>query len=274
MRVHQLAKEINISTKELLKVLYGIGITVKSGSSILGEQEVENVKIYLQSSSKTVYLTIKLKNNIIKKIPIENRIKTLTDNITNNKFEPKPYYLRGIIYAYIGKATEAFHDYNQSLKLDPMYAKAYYARAGLYIASNNKKLAIRDIEKAIELESLTAKKENLNPPILKGKQIHKLINSQENFENYILKLVKAHIKSGDDPLAVLNLIGMDIDNYDIDYIINDDPENIMSIIVKIVNEKFCYDKLVNFINVSEGQNDFNLWNLFYKFIVKEGWLDK
>ena len=67
---------------------------------------------------------------------------------------------------------------------------------------------------------------------------------------------------------------MDIDNYDIDYIINDDPENIMSIIVKIVNEKFCYDKLVNFINVSEGQNDFNLWNLFYKFIVKEGWLDK
>lgn len=153
MRVYELAKELNVSKKELLDLLKIFGIIVESYSYRLKGSEIEKVRNYKTSSTKKDYLDTKLKQGVFKIIPGEDKITPLTESIKLNPFDSQLYYRRGSVYFHLGKTSEALNDYNHSLKIDSQFVKSYYARAEVYIALNNKRLAMMDLEKALELES-------------------------------------------------------------------------------------------------------------------------
>jgi tetratricopeptide (TPR) repeat protein len=61
------------------------------------------------------------------------------------------FLIKGIEQDVRGNVQEAATDYEQSLKLNPRFAIAYFARAAHYDALGNNKSAIADYEKAIQL---------------------------------------------------------------------------------------------------------------------------
>lgn len=58
-RVHELAKELNIESKEVIKKLNQIGIEVKSHMSTIEDKEIEAIKqLYRKSSQPSAPLLI------------------------------------------------------------------------------------------------------------------------------------------------------------------------------------------------------------------------
>jgi len=122
--------------------------------SPLKEGEVQQVKDSHTSSTKKPYLDMKLKKDVVKGIPTDETIGTLTESIRRNPFDPELFYQRGTSYFMQGKTAEALTDFCRSIKINPQFVKSYYARAELWAALNNKRLALIDLEKAMELENL------------------------------------------------------------------------------------------------------------------------
>ena len=86
-------------------------------------------------------------------MPDEDRIETLTESIKYSPFDSQLYYRRGLLYFNLGKTSDALNDYNHSIKINPQFGKAYYARAELWAALKNKRLALINLAKAIELDA-------------------------------------------------------------------------------------------------------------------------
>jgi tetratricopeptide (TPR) repeat protein len=266
MRVYELAKELNISNKALRDLLTKLGIAAKSHLSPLKVNEIAIVKHYKATLAEDFYFDIKLKQGVVKRIPVEERITTLTESIRYNPIDSQLYYRRGMLYSYLGKTIDALNDYNRSIKLDSQYVKAYYARAELYVAINNKQLAMKDLEKALELDlSKSDRDSSSNSP--KEKKANKLLHSLKELEHYLLRLATAYIESDNDLLPFLDLIGVDKSDYDLDYLFIE-PKDLVSVILGSIDAKSCSNQLIDFINMSNEQNEFDLWRLFYRFIER------
>lgn len=73
------------------------------------------------------------------------------------KLDPKdkrPYYNIGYInLVYLKKYDEAINYFGEALRYDPTYAEAYYNRGFAYELSGNKKNALSDYKKALELKT-------------------------------------------------------------------------------------------------------------------------
>ena len=59
---------------------------------------------------------------------------------------------RGYIYEQKGDYDRAIADYNESIRLDPIYALAYRNRASLYIKKGDYNRAMADLNEAIRLD--------------------------------------------------------------------------------------------------------------------------
>jgi len=121
---------------------------------ILKENKAEKVNDSSASSRTKPRPDVNIKKDVVKGLPVEDRIATLTETIGRNPYDPQLFYQRGILYFSKGKTKEALNDYNRSIKINPKSGKAYYARAELWAALNNNRLALLDIEKAMELEGI------------------------------------------------------------------------------------------------------------------------
>ena len=66
-RVHELAKELNLENKELIAHLEKIGITVKSHSSSLEDDEVEKIKDVLLASESRQIVEERIKSTVIRR---------------------------------------------------------------------------------------------------------------------------------------------------------------------------------------------------------------
>ena len=66
-RVHELAKELNLENKELIAHLEKIGITVKSHSSSLEDDEVEKIKDELLASESRQIVEERIKSTVIRR---------------------------------------------------------------------------------------------------------------------------------------------------------------------------------------------------------------
>ena len=125
-----------------------------SAPPILKESKAEKVNDSSISSTKKPRPDARIKKDIVKRIPTDDKIATLTESIKYNLFDPQLYYQRGMLYFNQGKTKEALNDYNRAIKINPQFGKAYYARAELWAALNNNRLAMIDLEKAMELEGI------------------------------------------------------------------------------------------------------------------------
>ena len=66
-RVYELAKELNLENKELIAHLGKIGITVKSHSSSLEDDEVEKIKDVLLASESRQIVEERIKSTVIRR---------------------------------------------------------------------------------------------------------------------------------------------------------------------------------------------------------------
>ncbi len=66
-RVHELAKELDLENKELIAHLEKIGITVKSHSSSLEDDEVEKIKDVLLASESREIVEERIKSTVIRR---------------------------------------------------------------------------------------------------------------------------------------------------------------------------------------------------------------
>ena len=127
---------------------------ITARSPALKENKTEQVNDSIASSTKKPHPDVRIKNDVVKRLPIEDGIATLTESIKYNLLDSQLYCQRGILYFNQGKTKEALNDYNRAIKINPKFGKAYYARAELWAALNNNRLAMIDLEKAMELEGI------------------------------------------------------------------------------------------------------------------------
>jgi tetratricopeptide (TPR) repeat protein len=59
----------------------------------------------------------------------------------------------GVAYAKLGDFTEAISNFNQAIKIDPSFAKAYKNRGDAYDSIDDHQMAIADHKRAFELDS-------------------------------------------------------------------------------------------------------------------------
>ncbi len=62
------------------------------------------------------------------------------------------YNRRGVAYYDLGEYRQAIEDYDQALRLDPGYAKAYYNRGNAYGRRGEYRRAIEDFDQALRLD--------------------------------------------------------------------------------------------------------------------------
>ncbi|MCD5406734.1 MAG: translation initiation factor IF-2 [Desulfotomaculum sp.] len=72
IRVHELAKELNMESKVVIEKLAALGVDVKSQLSVVTEQDVRKLKNNIQSDKKSAVQPKKSQNNINKKKPKEH----------------------------------------------------------------------------------------------------------------------------------------------------------------------------------------------------------
>jgi len=126
----------------------------RTTASPLKGNKIEKVNNSSNSSIQKPHLDVRIKKDVVKEIPVEDRIAPLTASIRSNPYDSQLYYQRGILFFNQGKTTEALNDYNRAIKINPQIGKAYYARAELWAALDNKRLALLNLEKAMELEGI------------------------------------------------------------------------------------------------------------------------
>ncbi len=72
-------------------------------------------------------------------------IRTSADEITHNS--------RGVAYRNKGEFQLAMSDFNEAIRFDPKYARAYYNRGMLHSRAGATDLAVADLRKSVELDS-------------------------------------------------------------------------------------------------------------------------
>jgi tetratricopeptide (TPR) repeat protein len=76
---------------------------------------------------------------------IESRSKVISQNP-----DVDAYIIRGYAYADLGDYKRALDDFNEAIKLDPLYLYAYYRRGSTYIATGEYNKAIEDFNFIVE----------------------------------------------------------------------------------------------------------------------------
>jgi len=67
--------------------------------------------------------------------------------------DAEAYHGRGFAYDKLGQYQRAIEDYNQAIRLQPDYTKAYNNRGINYLSQGNNKLGCSDAQKACALGS-------------------------------------------------------------------------------------------------------------------------
>ena len=82
-----------------------------------------------------------------------NAIKLTTEVNKKELYHKDSYLQRGNSYYNLGKPQEAFNDFSESIKIDPNYESAYFARAILLSEYQDNESALADWNKLINLNS-------------------------------------------------------------------------------------------------------------------------
>ena len=102
----------------------------------------------------------------------------LDQSIKLNPNNADAYFLRGNINRFAGNRPDAFDDYSKAIKLNPNYAMAYYNRGIIRIGIYHDGPIILDLLKALQILPTDAKKYNSM-----GLAIVQLDDSQEVIQN-------------------------------------------------------------------------------------------
>jgi predicted TPR repeat methyltransferase len=113
------------------------------------EKNDKNLKINIEIILKLFYA-----NKFNKAIDILNNVSMNYPN------EPILYNIKGACFAGIGDEKNAIKSYEQAIRLDPSYAKAYYNLAGILHDLKNYNSSISSYKKTIYLESNNAEAHN------------------------------------------------------------------------------------------------------------------
>jgi len=86
----------------------------------------------------------------------ESGIKCYDESLKLKEYA-KAYNNRGVAYAKLNEYERAIKDYDKAIELNPNYAETYYNRGNAYAKLNKYERAIKDFSKAIELNPNYAK---------------------------------------------------------------------------------------------------------------------
>src|SRR5271165_7633023 len=76
-------------------------------------------------------------------------IDSLTEIIQRNPRDPSAYNTRGVVYAKLGRYSNAVDDFSHAIELDPRFSGAYTNRALAYRQVHKDDLAIQDFNQAL-----------------------------------------------------------------------------------------------------------------------------
>ena len=76
-------------------------------------------------------------------------IDSLTEIIQRNPRDPSAYNTRGVVYAKLGRYSNAVDDFSHAIELDPHFSGAYTNRALAYRQQRQDDLAMQDFNQAI-----------------------------------------------------------------------------------------------------------------------------
>ena len=76
-------------------------------------------------------------------------IASLTEVIERNPHDAAAYNTRGVVYAKLGRYSNAIDDFTHAIELDPSFAGAYTNRALAYRQTKKDNLALQDFNQAI-----------------------------------------------------------------------------------------------------------------------------
>jgi tetratricopeptide (TPR) repeat protein len=80
----------------------------------------------------------------------EGNIASLTGVIERNPQDAAAYNTRGVVYAKLGRYSNAIEDFTHTIGLDPNFSGAYTNRALAYRQMKKDNLALQDFNQAIE----------------------------------------------------------------------------------------------------------------------------
>ena len=80
-------------------------------------------------------------------------IASLTDVIQRNPSDAAAYNTRGVVYAKLGKYSNAIEDFSHTIELDPHFSGAYTNRALAYRQTKKDDLAMQDFNQAISVNA-------------------------------------------------------------------------------------------------------------------------
>jgi tetratricopeptide (TPR) repeat protein len=107
----------------------------------------------------------------------------LDQSIKLNPNNANAYFLRGNINKFAGDRPNAYDDYSKAIKLNPNYAMAYYNRGIIRIGIYSEGPIILDLLKALQILPTDAKKYNsMGLAIVQLDDSQEVIRSLENIE--------------------------------------------------------------------------------------------
>jgi Tfp pilus assembly protein PilF len=74
---------------------------------------------------------------------------SLTEVIARNPSDAPAYNTRGVVYAKLGRYSDAIDDFSRAIELDPHFAGAYTNRALAYRQERRDDLAMQDFNRAV-----------------------------------------------------------------------------------------------------------------------------
>ena len=88
----------------------------------------------------------------LRQAEIPETIKDYDETIRLNPQSAEAYYKRGFIYQNLGQGERAIDDFNKAIRINPQFAKAYSNRAYAYLNKGHYGQAIADCTRAIKLD--------------------------------------------------------------------------------------------------------------------------